>query len=126
MRSLLVWLCLTQSAWAWTVHPQVAQEGTTFVNVHAIEQSEGTVRIDEGTVFIGGRNYQLPAYTTPVIGDGPFSVWIERTGDTMADYLVDLTGYAIPKSFGENIGAVKLIWRDRKGDDIHVLQSVRP
>ena len=123
MRLMLALLILATPCYADVVeHVQNGAENTVFCDV-GLSVSGNVLSLAGGDCWISGSKYTLPDYSADV-GEDAFALWVEKT-DTGADYLLDLTNLADYNSFGQGIGAVKLAWRDRKGDEIHVLKSVR-
>ena len=102
-------------------HQQVSDHLKVFYEPQITESGE-SLTIPAGSVWVHGTEYPLSAYT-PVIGTGVFRLFVERTS-TGADYLLYLTLFDEPVSFGEGIGALSVAWREFPGDDLHVLRHV--
>lgn len=103
-------------------HSQRGTHGTVFYEPIIVDNGNGTLTCPAGLFWMRGMAYPLAAYT-PVIGTGPFRLWVEAVG-TSADYFLDLLLAAPPVSFGTGIGSHIVAWRDTATDDLHLLRSV--
>lgn len=103
----------------------VIQETTKlqmFYTPTIVDNGNGTLSIPSGFLWLHGKSFNIAAYD-PNIGSGAFALWVEKTLSGV-DYLLDLTLYAEPVSLGQNVGALKVAWRDRSVDEISRLAQV--
>jgi hypothetical protein len=101
------------------IHQQVSDASKVFYAL-PIDAEGITLDIPSGVVICRERPYTLPDYT-PLIGEGPFRLWVEPSGVGM-DYYLDLTGHGVPVSLGQGIGPLLVAWRDQPEDEIHLLR----
>ena len=104
------------------IHEQRSDHARTWFDADVVDNGDGALTIPAASFWLHGEEHELAEYR-PVVGTGPFRVFVEKAGAS-ADYLLDLTGEAGAVSFGAGIGAPLVAWRDQAGGEIHVLRSV--
>ena len=105
------------------VHTQRARRDNYFYEPQiAYDPNGGLLTLPSGTLWIRDQALTIPALFEPVGGE-LVRVWLEPITPTSVDYLIDKTMEGEAVAFPE-IGRLVIAWRERIGDDLHVLRHV--
>jgi hypothetical protein len=107
------------------IHEQRSKKTSSiWFDAAVVDNGDGTVTIPATTFWIAGDSYELADYTATV-DDKPFDIYIEKSNNGGADYVLDFVGEPDAAPFGSGQPAAKVVWRNHSTDtSIHILRSI--